>query len=108
MTDPVPPAPPITVLVPIGGGARRTAMRKRCSHRRGFQILRTTSSDEGVCNPPIEDQAPDAGAEATIGSVVAVTTKQPPPVWECFQIQLDDDILVPVIPNEWFLDTVGP
>ncbi|WP_344097784.1 PASTA domain-containing protein, partial [Microbacterium deminutum] len=104
MTDTVPPAPPTTAPVPAVVGLTFGDAQSVLSQA-GFQILGTTSSETGECDPPIEDQNPEAGVEANIGSVVAVTTKQPPPITACWNFPLNDHLL---IPNDWIFEQVGP
>lgn len=104
MTDAVPAAPPTTALVPDVVGLSLGDAQSVLSQA-GFQILGTTSSETGECNPKVEDQNPDPDQEATIGSVVGVTTKQPPPIWTCLKIDLDDDV---VIWDDRFFEGVVP
>lgn len=104
LTDPVIPAPPTTAVVPNVVGSSIGDAQSALSQA-GLQILATTSSEVGVCNPPVEDQNPDAGTEVPIGSVVAVTSKQSPPITTCLSIGGFDDV---IIWDGWLIEDLIP
>ena len=96
LTATVAPAPPEPATVPNVVGMTYGEAQEVLSGQ-GLQILGTTSKESGPCNPPIEDQNPNPGASVEKGSVVAVTTKTPPPIFECIQIFVPNLPYVPII-----------